>query len=114
VVEWLPSKQLVASSSLVPRLSKGKAVRSMVRAILKRGRVYPLDPLPENWAEGCALVVECGEPTGPAEGLDHWLEELNALGDPFEEPGEWERFQANLAEGDRMAKECVREQMDRP
>ena len=85
----------------------------MVRAVLKRGQVHLVDPLPETWAEGCALVVEPGEPEA-AEDPDRWLEELNALGDPFAEPGEWDRLQANLAEADRLAKECVRRQMDLP
>ena len=83
----------------------------MVRAILRDGRVDPLDPLPESWSEGCALVIEPGEPAGAAEDPDHWLA---ALGDPFEERDEWERFQANLTRADRLAKECVRQQMRLP
>lgn len=65
--------------------------------------------------EGCALVVAPAETHGAAvDDLDGWLEELNQLGDPFEEPGEWERLQANLAEADRLAKDCVRRQTPLP
>ena len=86
----------------------------MVRATLKQGRVQPLEPLPANWSEGFALVVAPAEPERADDDLDLWLEELNQLGDPFEEAGEWERLQANLAEADRLAKECVRGQMALP
>lgn len=86
----------------------------MVRAILRDGRVDPLDPLPESWSEGCALVIEPSEPANAVDDLDRWLDDLTALGDPFEERGEWERFQADLTEADRLAKECVRQQMGLP
>lgn len=48
------------------------------------------------------------------EALDRWLQGLRALGNPFEEPGEWEAFQATLAEADRLAKEWVRREMGLP
>jgi len=85
----------------------------MVRATLKRGRVHPLEPLPDTWLEGCDLVVTPATAVQPPadDDLEGWLEELDQLGDPFEEPGEWERFQANLTEADRLAKDHVRRQM---
>jgi len=40
----------------------------MIRAILKKGKIEPLDELPECWRDGQELIVEGCEPSDdPAE-----------------------------------------------
>jgi len=35
----------------------------MIRAILKKGKLLPLDELPQHWHDGQELIVECCEPS---------------------------------------------------
>jgi len=78
-----------------------------IKAILRDGRIQPLEPLPPDWAEGQELVVE--EPEG-AEGeaqILQWASDLDkaAARIPAEEH---ERFLRALDEVERASKDAVR------
>lgn len=83
----------------------------MVRAVLRSGTICPIDPLPTSWPEGAELLIEPVGLDGIADDPAAWLRDLEAMGNPFEQPGEWEAFQATLAEADREAKEWMRREM---
>jgi hypothetical protein len=86
---------------------------STIRAIVQNGVIRPIDPMPSEWAEGQALVIEdAGSP--PADDLDGWYRELQSLGPARYEPGEWDRVQGVLSEADQQAKAEVRRQMGLP
>jgi hypothetical protein len=83
----------------------------MIRAVVHNGLIRPLDPLPASWVEGHPVIVEDTD-DAPAEDLDAWYRELQALGPAVYEPGEWERVQATLIEADEQAKALVRREME--
>ncbi len=79
----------------------------MIRAILKKGKIQPLDELPEHWLEGQELIVEGCEPSSHPADIEKWHDELVALSAQI--PAEdHERMAAALAEQDRQAKELMR------
>ncbi len=82
----------------------------MVKAILHKGAIQPLSPLPENWAEGQELVVE--EVVAPVEreDWDNWSREVDELASRVASE-DFERLEAALAEADQRAKEQVRRRM---
>ena len=51
----------------------------MPRAVLKNGVIYPLEPLPPEWADGQELEVAPVRPVeeGP-EAIERWAEEMEA------------------------------------
>ncbi len=81
-----------------------------IRAIVQNGLIHPLDPMPAEWVEGHAVVVEDAE-SAPIEDLEDWYRELQRLGPADYEAGEWERVQAVMIEADDQAKAAVRRQM---
>lgn len=88
----------------------------MIRAIVSNGKIQPLDPLPLEWTEGHAVVVQEPhlEPDDSPQSIDAWFRELQILGPALYEPGEREQMQAVMVEADRQAKEHVRRQMGLP
>ena len=82
----------------------------MIRAVLKKGKIHPLDALPEHWREGQELIVEGCQPSDDPADIKKWHEKLMALS--AEIPAEdHERMAAALAEQDRQAKERMRRDM---
>jgi hypothetical protein len=82
----------------------------MIRAILRKGKIQPLDELPEHWREGQELIVEGGEPSDDPADIRKWHEELMALSAQI--PAEdHKRMAAALAEQNRRAKERMRRDM---
>ena len=82
----------------------------MIRAILKKGKIQPLDELPEHWREGQELIVEGGQPSDDPADIKKWHAELVALSAQI--PAEdHERMAAAVAEQDRHAKELMRRDM---
>ena len=84
----------------------------MVNAIVSRGEIRPLEPLPPEWKEGQRLRVERDDDGRDmtVEELDHEfavLEAMCAANDPEDE----ERLQHALDEAHQLAKEQVRKQM---
>jgi hypothetical protein len=82
----------------------------MIRAILKKGQIRPLDELPEHWREGQELIVEGCEPSDDPEDIKKWYAELVALSAQI--PAEdHKRIATALAEEDRQEKERMRREM---
>jgi hypothetical protein len=82
----------------------------MIRAILKKGKIQPVDELPRHWREGQELIVEGGEPSDDPSDIKKWHDQLVALSAqiPAEDHA---RMAAALAEHDRQAKELMRRDM---
>ncbi len=82
----------------------------MIRAVIQNGEIRALEPLPAGWSDGRQVIVE--EAAGvPADDLEEWYRELQALGPAQYEPGERERVRAILDEADAQAKASVRRAM---
>ena len=82
----------------------------MIRAVLKKGKIQPLDELPPHWHEGQELIVEGWEPSDDPVEIQRWYDKLVALSAQI--PAEdHERMAAALAEADRQAKELMRREM---
>jgi len=85
----------------------------MVRAVLKKGKVQPVDEIPETWLEGQELVIETAEPPADPGEIAAWSREIeNAAAQIPDE--EHRRFLAALEEHRREAKEQVRREMGLP
>jgi hypothetical protein len=84
----------------------------MVKAVLRGGVIYPVDPLPQDWRDGLELRVEQAEPRGAGDlaRLDEWyaaLESLCAAGDPADQ----RRLEPALEQAHEQAKAHVRRRM---
>jgi hypothetical protein len=82
----------------------------MIRAILRKGKIQPLDELPVHWCEGQELIVEGGEPSNDPADIREWHEELIALSAQIP-ADDHKRMAAALAEQERQAKERMRRDM---
>ena len=86
----------------------------MPRAVLKNGVIYPVDPLPPEWADGKELVVQpLEEVVDDPEALDRWLEEMNALCADIR-PEDIARLEASIEEQKRESKAYMRREMGLP
>jgi hypothetical protein len=83
----------------------------MVRGILKGGVIYPIEPLPPDWADGREVLVEDAQPESP-ESVDRWHRELEGLVAGIS-PEDIRRLSDALAEADRLAKPAVGREIDR-
>lgn len=83
----------------------------MIRAILKKGKIQPLDELPQHWGEGQELIVEGCEPLSDPVAIKAWHDKLVALSARIP-AADHERMAAALAEQDRHAKEMMRRDLD--
>ncbi len=82
----------------------------MIRAILIKGKIQPVDKLPGHWREGQELIVEGAEPAGNPGDIKKWYAKLVALSAQI--PAEdHERMAAAIAEQDREAKNQMRRDM---
>jgi hypothetical protein len=82
----------------------------MIRAILKQGRIQPLDQLPPHWREGQELIVESCQPSDDSADIKKWRERFVALSAQI--PAEdHERMAAALAEQGHQGKELMRRGM---
>jgi hypothetical protein len=83
----------------------------MVKAIVVRGEIRPLEPLPVDWKEGERLRVEKADDREMAiEEIDNDFAVLASLCAPSEEADE-EQLDRALKEAHRQAKEQVRKDM---
>ena len=82
----------------------------MIRAILKKGKIQPLDELPQHWHEGQELIVEGCEPSDDPAEIKKWHAKLMDLSAqiPAEDHA---RMAAAVAEQNRQAKERMRRDM---
>ena len=82
----------------------------MIRAILKKGKIEPLEKLPAHWRDGQELIVEGGEPSDDPKEIRKWRDKLLTLSAQI--PAEdHKRMVVALAEQDRQAKEMMRRDM---
>ena len=80
----------------------------VIRAIVEHGQILPVEPLPPEWFDGRELhVVEAGSCEGPEE-PDTWCAGMDSLTAELDDPEDWARIEAALAEGDLQAKSFVR------
>jgi hypothetical protein len=83
----------------------------MVKAVVNRGEIRPLEPLPPDWKEGQSLRVE------KADDGDTLVEEIDrdfamlATLCAASEPADDEQLDRSLQEAHRQAKEQVRRHM---
>jgi hypothetical protein len=83
----------------------------MLKAIVSRGEIRPLEPLPPDWQEGQHLRIEkADDGDTPVEEIDRDFAVLAALC-AASEPAEEEQLERALQEAHRQAKEQVRRQM---
>jgi len=83
----------------------------MVKAVVSRGEIRPLEPLPADWREGQPLQVEkAGDSEMPVEEIDRDIAVLaNLCADS--EPANEDQLDQALHDARREAKEQVRRQM---
>jgi hypothetical protein len=83
----------------------------MLKAIVNRGEIRPLEPLPADWQEGQALRVEKADDDETSlQQIDRDFAELAALCEASE-PADEEQLERALQEARRQAKEHVRRHM---
>jgi len=83
----------------------------MIRAILKKGKIQPLDELPKHWRDGQELLIQgCEFSDDPAE-INAWYEQLLALSAQIPK-ADHQRMAESLAKQDREAKERMRREME--
>jgi hypothetical protein len=82
----------------------------VIRAILKKGRIQPLDELPEQWRDGQELFIEACQPSDDPAEIKKWYAKLRALSAQIP-ADDHARLTAALAMQDREAKEAVRREM---
>jgi len=83
----------------------------MVKAIVSRGEIRPLEPLPADWREGQTLQVEkADESEMPVEEIDRDFAVLANLCSESE-PANEDQLDRALHEARREAKEQVRRHM---
>jgi hypothetical protein len=80
-----------------------------IKAILRNGRIQPLEPLPSDWTDGQELVVEQPDLAGAEAQIGQWAKDLEdaAARLPAEEH---HRFRQALSEIERESKEAIRRQ----
>jgi hypothetical protein len=78
-----------------------------IKAILRDGRIQPLEPLPPDWTEGQELVIEEPDWGETAAEIEQWAKELEASTAriPVEEH---ELLESALEEIERESKDAVR------
>ncbi|HEV3078817.1 MAG TPA: hypothetical protein VGY66_03535 [Gemmataceae bacterium] len=84
----------------------------MPRAVLKNGLIYPVEPLPPEWAEGQELEVQEVQDGTPS-GLEQWYQELEGMAAQNDEE-DFARLEAALKEAHDLAKEQMRMKMGLP
>jgi hypothetical protein len=75
-------------------------VKTSIRAILKRGKIVPLDELPKHQRDGQGLVVEGSKPSENPTEIKTWYKKLLALSAQIP-ANDHKRMAAALAEQDR-------------
>ena len=82
-----------------------------MKAIVSRGEIRPLEPLPIDWQEGQRLRVERADDSEtPVEEIDRDFATLATLCEASE-PGDEEQLERALREARGQAKEQVRRRM---
>ena len=85
----------------------------MPKAVLKNGVIFPLEPLPPEWADGRELSVESATQDDEDEDFDAWFRELQMLVAP-NDVTDLARVDRAIKEADEQAKALVRKEMGLP
>jgi hypothetical protein len=86
----------------------------MPRAVLKNGVIYPLEPLPPEWADGQEVVVQATpEVDNSPEVIERWEREMERLCADID-PEDEARMLAAIAEHRREDKAGMRREMGLP
>lgn len=85
----------------------------MVRAVLRKGRIQPVDDLPQSWSEGQELLIEEGEPPVGPEEIAAWSREIAEAAARIPDE-EHERFRVALEEQAKELKARARREMGIP
>ena len=78
-----------------------------IKAIIREGRLEPVEPLPQNWKDGEEVLVEKPEPDDSPAALEQWADELRQSTAKIP-PEEHERLKKALEEMKRESKEAMR------
>ncbi len=82
----------------------------MIRAVLERGLIRPIDPVPAEWPEGTELLIEEADlPTDEAR-LDRWYQAMEELVSECDS-SDIEDLQTTLRQIDGEAKDLMRKEM---
>jgi hypothetical protein len=81
----------------------------MIRAVIKKGKIQPLDALPNDWQEGQELLVESTD--SALQDDDRWLSELNAAASRIPDRVH-DEMAAVLTQHEKESKELVRREME--
>jgi len=83
----------------------------MTRAVVKNGVIVPIDPLPQEWADGRELWVDDpNEQQESKQALDEWIHEVEGSASKVDQ-NDWEEMQTVLDSMHKEAKDQVRRQM---
>jgi uncharacterized membrane protein len=84
-----------------------------IKAILRDGRIQPLEPLPDDWADGQELVVEDPNLAAGEGQVDQWAKDLETAAArlPAEEH---DLFRRALTHVEAESKEAVRREWGLP
>jgi hypothetical protein len=82
----------------------------MIRAILKNGKIQPLDELPGDWRDGQELTIEGGAPSDDPREIQKWYDELQRLAEEVPE-SDHEIMAAAIRQQDELAKAQMRKKM---
>jgi hypothetical protein len=86
----------------------------VIRAVVEHGQIGVLEPMPLEWVGGqelCILEAESDKVSGES---DTWSLGMDALAAEADDPEDWARIDAALAEAEEQAKAHVRREMGRP
>jgi hypothetical protein len=83
----------------------------MIRALVRKGRVEPQDPIPDEW-EGQTVKIVPLTPDDPIPDLEERLAAFHALGPMEYDPGEREAIEQILAEQDRISRAAMQKLVD--
>ena len=78
-----------------------------IKAILRDGRIQPLEPLPPGWTDGQELVVEEPELSETAAEIEQWAKDLEESTAKIP-TDEHDRIDRALEEIERESKDAVR------
>jgi hypothetical protein len=86
----------------------------VIRAVVEHGKIRLLEPMPPQWVEGRELCIVLADSDEISEGADTWSVEMDALAAEADDPDDWARIDAVLAEADEQAKTYIRRKMGLP
>ena len=85
----------------------------MIRAVVQKGIIRPVDPLPADWEEGRVVAVDdlAEDFADGRDDFETWSNDMKTLTAELNDPEEWRAIEASLAEADRQSKDLVRREM---